>query len=229
MTDTPSSAPAGKKKATRKKATAKKRTTKKRAAKKTTARKPDTRKRPSGNSRAAKKRDIDPATDPWCGLDEKHMQVAEAYLADPRSNQTAAWMAVYPDATRPSAQVAAARLFATDRMRMYLDRRRREIAERLAVTAERVLEELAKIAFCDPADVMSWDGRRITLKGSHEIPTELRAAIQEVSERAHANGGRTLRVKMASKIQALDLLGKSLDLWKEAQGDTGPALVVHMH
>lgn len=96
-------------------------------------------------------------------------------------------------------------------------RKRLDAAE---LSAERVLEELRRLAFFDPADLFDDDG---DLKPLREIPKEARAVIAGL-EIARANFDKTdgkkseewlHKIKLANKGQALDLLAKHFKLVTE--------------
>lgn len=198
-----------------------------------TARKPRAKKKAAKKKAAAKrppkKKSATPLLDdPWCGLSEQQVDVLERYLADPRRNATAAWTAAgFGTANDAANRACASRFFHTLKARTYLDRRRRELAERLEVTAEKVMAELAAIAFADPADLMEWDGHDVRVRDSRTVPREARAAVQAVKRRT-TQYGTSVEVVLADKRAALDLLGRSLDLWRGGEGDVGPGLVVYM-
>jgi len=86
-----------------------------------------------------------------------------------------------------------------------LDKRKR----RLDVTADRVLEELAAVAFGNVTDIVDWEGGDLKMKNREDIPAHILACISEINVR---EGGQ-LHLKMHSKLKGLDLLGKYLDLW----------------
>lgn len=167
--------------------------------------------------------------DPWCGLSIEHVEICEAYLADRERNQTSAWRLHFAqESNENSARASASRFFASKAARKYLARRRAEIAAHLAVTPEKVLEELAALAFSDPGEVMEWGPDGVTFKDSRFLPRHARAAVQSVKRTTRADGGSSMHITLADKRAALDLLGRSLDLWRGGEGDTGPALMVVM-
>jgi len=84
-------------------------------------------------------------------------------------------------------------------------------AERLALTKERVLGELMKIAFSDIARVADWMDGALVVKDSGRLDADTRAAISEVS----ISKSGAVKVKMHSKLDALVKLGEHLGLFKQ--------------
>lgn len=80
----------------------------------------------------------------------------------------------------------------------------RQIMERHALDKERIVEELARIAYFDPRTVFEWTGSGVTLNPSKEITDDAARVITEISQ---AKDG-TLKVKLADKRAALMDLAK---------------------
>lgn len=73
------------------------------------------------------------------------------------------------------------------------------------ITAERIIEEVGKIAFADKGDVIDVDNGILTIKDFADISPDNLEAIQEISQTTQ--GGRaSLNVKFADKVKALKLL-----------------------
>lgn len=73
--------------------------------------------------------------------------------------------------------------------------------EEFRFAAHRVVEELAAIAFADPADFFGHDGQ---LRPPAEMPRAVRAAISSL----HVRGSGTVEIKMSDKLRALALLAQ---------------------
>jgi len=82
------------------------------------------------------------------------------------------------------------------------------------VTVERVVGELAKIAFASADDFFDWGPNGVTIKSKDELPKELRAAIAEAQE-TPGEFGSTIRIKPYDKLAALDKLGRYLGMFRE--------------
>lgn len=98
-------------------------------------------------------------------------------------------------------------------VRALIDQLNAERSRRTGVTADRVLAELAKIAFVNVDDLIDTDTARV-------LPTAKRddkAAIQSVTVKSGKVEER--EVKLADKTRALELLGKHLGMF--AASDRG--------
>lgn len=122
-------------------------------------------------------------------------------------------------------------------------------AEKLAISKEKVLAELAKIGFSDIRKAVKWHGsliqesdqpdggdvlvvkntysNHVSLIGSDEIDDETAAAIAEVSQ--SPTGG--LKIKLHDKKGALVDIGRHLGMFKEVHEHTGKdgAPIGHEH
>ena len=83
-------------------------------------------------------------------------------------------------------------------------------AARADVTADRVLAELARIAFADISQMVSVKDGRAVFTETAQLTPDQRAAIAEISETRDG-----MKVKLHDKVQALEKLGKHLGLFKE--------------
>ena len=86
--------------------------------------------------------------------------------------------------------------------------------QRTEITADRVVSELAKIAFADPRELMEWGPEGVKLKDSAELTEEQAASVAEVSETTTKDGG-SLRLKKHDKVKALELLGRHLGMFTD--------------
>lgn len=86
--------------------------------------------------------------------------------------------------------------------------------KRTEITAERVLMELAKIAFSDLNQFVevNEDGK-IIVKPSNQIDGTV---LSEISESVTQNG-RTRKVKLHDKMKALELIGRHLAMFTDKQ------------
>jgi phage terminase small subunit len=86
--------------------------------------------------------------------------------------------------------------------------------EKIDVNVQRILEEIAAIAFADIRTVMSWTDTGVAFVDSNKIPEGVSRAISEISETVTDSGG-TRKLKMHDKLKALELLGRYAGMFKE--------------
>lgn len=100
--------------------------------------------------------------------------------------------------------------------------------EKYGITKERIMIELASIAFAKPSDVMEWGPDGVKIKDSSELTPEQLAAVGEVSE--SSGGGKDnpivhVKIKMLDKQQALINLGKELGMFSQKVEHKGEVAV----
>jgi phage terminase small subunit len=89
-------------------------------------------------------------------------------------------------------------------------------AARARVTADRVIDEYARIAFSDMRRFVEWGPGGVSLRQSGCLTPEESASVAEVSETKTANGG-TVKFKLHDKRAALDALAKHLGLFRDSR------------
>jgi phage terminase small subunit len=78
----------------------------------------------------------------------------------------------------------------------------------------RVVEELCSVAFTNLSDIGILTQNGLQIKDSDEIPESAMAALSEVSVTENEKSVNT-KVRFHNKMQALDLIGKHLNMFKE--------------
>ncbi len=94
-----------------------------------------------------------------------------------------------------------------------IEARLAERRARLQVTAERVIAELARIAFADIGRIMAWSSEDVALRPPGEISPDDRAAIQEIAV-VKRHDGLATRVILHDKERALEALCRYLGLFR---------------
>lgn len=115
-----------------------------------------------------------------------------------------------------SARVAARGLLARPRVKKAIEQRKKRIFRKFDIRADRVVQELASIAFANKQDFYDENGR---LKGIRDLPRQVASALQSVevsmgTDAAH-NPMVTQKIRLHDKIKALELLGKHLKLFTD--------------
>lgn len=139
-------------------------------------------------------------------MTQKQKRFIEEYLIDLNATQAAIRAGYSPD----TAQQTGSENLSKPVIRAQIDRAIAERSKRTGVNAERVVQELAKIAFVNAAEVI--DPKTATVK-EDALPEDT-AAIQSVKVKTFGEDGLEREIKMADKIKALELLGKHLGMFQ---------------
>lgn len=178
-------------------------------------------------------------------LTPKQSQFVAEYIVD-LNGAAAARRAGYSEHT---AREIAAQLMAKPEVLAAIEQAKRERIERTEITADRVLQELARLAFSDPRKFYRPDG---SMKAPHELDDDTAATlasidvieitngmaieipgldlVDEIEPQAHGGGLRRQRkalitlvkkAKVFDKVAALGLAMKHLGMLKEKVEHTG--------
>ena len=135
-------------------------------------------------------------------LTDRQRRFVEEYLVD--CNATlAAGRAGY---SARSARQAGARLRAAPHVRRAVEAAMAARSDRLGVSQDRVVLELARLAFADMRDFASWGDGGVRLRPSEELTEDQAACVSEIVE----TPGKGVRVKLYGKTQALSALARHL-------------------
>ena len=143
-------------------------------------------------------------------MTKKQKLFVEEYLIDLNATQAAIRAGYSPDTAKA---IGSENLTKPD-IRAHIDKAMAERSKRTGVNADRVVMELAKIAFINAMDVI--DTKTATVKAD-ALPEDT-AAIQSVKVKTSSSENREMverEIKMADKIKALELLGKHLGMFKD--------------
>lgn len=124
-----------------------------------------------------------------------------------------------------NANVNSARMMANDSIKARIQELHKKMAEKLEITAERIKEELATIAFSSITDFVAVEDftittgtkrkktkivRAVTVFKTADVPKHLHPAISQIQQTQHG-----ISIKVHDKVQALELLGKHLGFFAE--------------
>lgn len=144
------------------------------------------------------------------GLTAKQQRFVEEYLTDLNATQ-AAIRAGY--SVKNAAKIASQLLDKT-RVKNAIDKAIAERSRRTGITQDRVLQELAKIAFVNATDVINMDDA--TIKGNANREDTAAIASVKVKTIPGEDGDIIEReVKICDKLKALELLGKHLGMFTD--------------
>lgn len=145
-------------------------------------------------------------------ITDKQRAFVDEYLID--LNATRAYKAVYKSCKKDEAAAAnASKLLRNAKVAEYLSQRQRELQQRTEITQDKVVRELAAIAFADIADYVRVQDHgglsMVEITPTSEIPESKRAAIASIKQ-----GNNGIEIKLHNKLDALDKLGRHLGMFK---------------
>lgn len=163
-------------------------------------------------------------------LTEKQKRFCDEYLID--LNATRAYKTAYPNVKKDqTAAQAGSRMLRNVNVKAYLDSRIKEREERTEITQDKVLKELAAIAFSNGSKyakvieetvydengevLLDSDGNIVKQKVVDLVLTD---ELSETDKKAIASikrGRNGIEISTCDKVRALELLGKHLGMFKE--------------
>ncbi|MGD0959810.1 MAG: terminase small subunit [Methylomonas sp.] len=143
-------------------------------------------------------------------LSKRQQVFIDEYLIDLNAGQAAA-RAGYADS---SAYNVGSKLCRNPRVQAEIARRMAERAQRLQLDQDRVLLEIARLAFCDPRRAFDANGALLSV---HEWPDEVAAAISavkvvEIKDEYGVTTGVCKEVKFWDKGRQLELAARHLGM-----------------
>lgn len=142
-------------------------------------------------------------------MTEKQKIFADEYLID--LNATRAYKIAYPRVKNDeTAAAAAARLLKNVKVVTYIEKRMQDRQKRTEVTQDRVIEELAAIAFARATDFAQIVNGNVVLTDTADLTESQTKAIAGIKE-----GKFGIELKLNDKEKALELLGRHLGMFKD--------------
>ena len=145
-------------------------------------------------------------------LTPKKRMFAKEYLVDLNATQ-AAIRAGYSEKTAKS---QGQRLLTDVDLQKLITQSMQKRSERVEVTSERVLAEIAKVAFSDVRKIFDESGALIRISDLDDEAAACIAGCEIVTvNRGEGEVEYVAKVKMADKLKALELAGKHLGLFRD--------------
>ena len=166
-------------------------------------------------------------------LTAKQQKFIDEYLID--LNATRAYKAAYPKSDE-AANAASSRLLRNVKVQEQITIEQQDIQDRTKITQDRVVQELAKIAFSNATDYIEVVTRPIKhrrfdekiqdyvyeegdvyeqdiiLKDTKQLTDDQKAAISSIKNTKHG-----IAIEQCNKVEALHLLGQHLGMFKNNQ------------
>lgn len=163
-------------------------------------------------------------------LTDKQKRFCDEYLIDLNATQAAIRAGYSPK----TAEQTASRLLRNVKVQEYIAKRQKELSRSTEITQERVIKELALIAFSNNADyahvvekklqveaggalvdVLDKDGKPVMYRTVEPVLTEKLTEEQKRALAVIKKGRDGLEVKSCDKVKALELLGKHLGIFTD--------------
>lgn len=141
-------------------------------------------------------------------MTDKQKRFCEEYMIDLNATQAAIRAGYSPK----TAQQTSHENLLKPVIQNYISQLQAKQSRRTGVSADRVVRELARIAFVNAGDLIDPETASVKLDASRD---DL-AAVQSVKVKTFGEDGLEHEVKLADKLKALDLLGRHLGLFSGA-------------
>ena len=142
-------------------------------------------------------------------MPKKQKIFADEYLID--LNATRAYKVAYPSIKKDEiAAVNGSKLLRNTKVADYIQKRMQDRQKRTEITQDRVLEELAAIAFARATDFAEIKGGCVIIKDTSGLSEQQIKAIAGIKE-----GKFGIELKLNDKEKALELLGRHLGMFKD--------------
>lgn len=140
-------------------------------------------------------------------MTKKQKRFVEEYLIDLNATRAAIRAGYSPGTAK---QIGSENLTKPD-ICACIDRAMAERSRRTGINQDRVLRELARVAFANANDVINMEDATLR-EDACEDDT---AAIQSVKVKTFGEDGIEREIKMGDKLKALELIGKHLGMFKD--------------
>ena len=143
-------------------------------------------------------------------LTPKQQVFATEYLIDLNATQAA----IRAGYSKRTAESQASRLLRNVKVREIIQELADKRAERTQITSDKVLEEIAKVAFSNIADYIEIQKDGTARVDLSKLTRDQGAALSSVTV-DETREGRRIKINMGDKLKALDQLGKHLKLFTD--------------
>lgn len=144
-------------------------------------------------------------------LNLKQKTFVQEYLVDLNATQAA----IRAGYSAKTAEVQGCRLLSNANIQEAIQEAIKAREKRTEITQDRVLEELAKIAFSDTTDVVKVVNGRLEVKDTSGLNKDQKAVIAQIKE-----GKFGLEVTHYDKLRALEMLGRHLAIFDRKEDDS---------
>jgi phage terminase small subunit len=161
-------------------------------------------------------------------LNPKQIRFCKEYVVDCNGKQAA----IRAGYSKKTAAEQAARLLTNVNVKKYIQWLQDELSEKTGVKAEDVIKEFALIAFANIQDFIQADNEIVDIS---KIARDKAAAVESIQTTVNVTTNKkgskeyetqNIKLKMHSKLSALENLGKHLGVFREDNQQKGDSLQV---
>nr|WP_038289860.1 terminase small subunit [Acetivibrio straminisolvens] len=154
-------------------------------------------------------------------MTDKQQRFIEEYLIDLNATQAAIRAGYSPK----TAKEIGSENLSKPNIRARIEQAMAERSKRTGINQDRVLRELARIAFVNAADVINFDSATIA-EGASEDDTAAIASVKVKTIPTPDGEGIEREIRLADKLKALELCGKHLGMFNDKVDANVPVTVV---
>jgi len=142
-------------------------------------------------------------------LTEKQQRFVEEYLIDLNATQAA----IRAGYSAKTADQQGSRMLANVKVQQAVSEAMAKRSKRTGVNQDRVVLELARIAFVKMTDIVDDEGR--IKQDANDDDLACIESVKYKSSESDTGSSEEREVKIGSKLKALELLGKHLGMWND--------------
>jgi phage terminase small subunit len=150
-------------------------------------------------------------------LSPRQEEFIRIYLSDPARNASDAYRKAGFNSKNPD--VDAAQLLVNPSIKPKVDEYEAKIKqiaeEKFGITQERILQDLAEIAFTKPTEIVEWSGDTVTMKNSADLTERQKASVSKVQQGFTDTGRKYVKLEHYDRVAALKTLGAHLGMWSK--------------
>lgn len=152
-------------------------------------------------------------------LTAKQSLFVKEYLVDLNATKAA----IRAGFSAKTAQEQSSRMLSNVIIQAAIQEEMNKRAEKVGITAERVLNEIAKMAFLDPRKLFDAEGKPLHITALDDDTAASIAGLDVVTTGNQDVGyADVLKIKLADKAKNLELLGRHLKLFTDKVEQAGP-------
>lgn len=140
------------------------------------------------------------------------------YIVAGKTQVEARELAGYDTSNKEKNHKLASRLFNSLPAQRIYRQKLDNLVSKTTVTQEKVLNEIANLAFANITDIVTWENEKVKVKDSNDLSETAKRSIKKIKIRTYHNefGSDTqIDIELHDKMQPLQKLGEYLQMWQK--------------